>query len=124
MFFTEKKENWKSVRNTVMNIEAGSTIGVFSHCVPMLAMPVRIMARLDADAQLRGVQSEICRMDRIRDPEKFFPYFPKGISDDTCSAHIKQEKRMDDLPGHGDTGWCFFRVHGLHDDDQFTPRPG
>lgn len=73
--------------------------------------------------QLRDVQSEICRMARIRDPEKFFPYFPKGIADDTCSAYIKQEKRMDDLPGHGDTGWCFFRVHGLQDDDQFTPGP-
>ena len=34
--------------------------------------------------QLRDVQSEICRMARIRDPEKFFPYYPKGISDDTC----------------------------------------
>ena len=31
--------------------------------------------------QLRDVQSEICRMTRIRDPEKFFPYFPKGIAD-------------------------------------------
>ena len=27
------------------------------------------------------VQSEICRMARVRDPEKFFPYFPKGIAD-------------------------------------------
>lgn len=34
--------------------------------------------------QLRDVQSEICRMARIRDPEKFFPYYPKGISDDMC----------------------------------------
>ncbi len=31
--------------------------------------------------QLRDVQSEICRMARIRDPEKFFPYFPKGMAD-------------------------------------------
>ncbi len=31
--------------------------------------------------QLRDVQSEICRMARIRDPEKFFPYYPKGMAD-------------------------------------------
>ena len=31
--------------------------------------------------QLRDVQSEICRMVRVRDPEKFYPYFPKGIAD-------------------------------------------
>lgn len=31
--------------------------------------------------QLRYVQSEICRMARIRDPEKFFPYYPKGMAD-------------------------------------------
>lgn len=34
--------------------------------------------------QLRDVQSEICRMARIRDPEKFFPYYPKGMAVDTC----------------------------------------
>lgn len=27
--------------------------------------------------QLRDVQSEICRMARIRDPEKFFPVLPE-----------------------------------------------
>ena len=31
--------------------------------------------------QLRDVQSDICRMARIRDPEKFFPYYPKGMAD-------------------------------------------
>ena len=31
--------------------------------------------------QLRDVQSEICRMARIRDPEKFFPYYQKGMAD-------------------------------------------
>ncbi len=31
--------------------------------------------------QLRDVQSEICRMARVRDPEKFFPYYPKGMAD-------------------------------------------
>ena len=31
--------------------------------------------------QLRDVQSEICRMARIRDPDKIFPYFPKGMAD-------------------------------------------
>ena len=31
--------------------------------------------------QLRDVQSEICRMARIRDPEKFFTYYPKGMAD-------------------------------------------
>jgi len=31
--------------------------------------------------QLRDVQSEICRMILIRDPEKFWPYYPKGMAD-------------------------------------------
>lgn len=31
--------------------------------------------------QLRDVQSEICRMTRVRDPEKFFHYYPKGMAD-------------------------------------------
>ena len=35
--------------------------------------------------QLCDVQSEICRMARIRDPEKFFPYFPKGMADSCWS---------------------------------------
>ena len=32
-------------------------------------------------AQLNGVQSEISKMDRIRDPQKFYPYYPKGMAD-------------------------------------------
>ena len=31
--------------------------------------------------QLSDVQSEICRMARIKDPEKFYPYYPKGMAD-------------------------------------------
>ena len=31
--------------------------------------------------QLRDVQSEICRMARVRNPEIFFPYYPKGMAD-------------------------------------------
>lgn len=31
--------------------------------------------------QLSEVQSEICKMSRIRNPEKFCPYYPKGIAD-------------------------------------------
>ncbi len=33
------------------------------------------------DAQLRDVQSEISKMVRIRDPQKFYPYYPKGVAD-------------------------------------------
>ena len=31
--------------------------------------------------QLRDVQSDICKMVRVRDPEKFYPYYPKGMAD-------------------------------------------
>ena len=41
--------------------------------------------------QLRDVQSEICRMARIRDSEKFFPYFPKGMADETTKIYSDRE---------------------------------
>ncbi len=31
--------------------------------------------------QLSEIQSDICKMARVRDPEKFYPYYPKGIAD-------------------------------------------
>ena len=53
---------------------------------------------------------------------KSFPLLPEkdGISDDTYSTNIKQEKRMDGLPGHGNTWRSFFRVHGLYVDDKLA----
>ena len=31
--------------------------------------------------QLRDVQGEICRMAYVRDPDKFYPYYPKGMAE-------------------------------------------
>ena len=31
--------------------------------------------------QLRDVQSEICRMAYVRDSDRFYPYYPKGMAD-------------------------------------------
>jgi len=41
--------------------------------------------------QLRDVQSEICRMARVRDPEKFFPYYPKGMADEATKIYSDRE---------------------------------
>ena len=31
--------------------------------------------------QLRDVQGEICRMAYVRDPDRFYPYYPKGMAE-------------------------------------------
>lgn len=41
--------------------------------------------------QLRDVQSEICRMARVRDPEKFFPYYPEGMADEATKIYSDRE---------------------------------
>ena len=45
--------------------------------------------------QLRDVQGEICRMAYVRDSDKFYPYYPKGMAEACWESDHPLVKKLD-----------------------------
>ena len=43
--------------------------------------------------QLRDVQGEICRMAYVRDSDKFYPYYPKGMAEACWEADRNRHRK-------------------------------
>ena len=45
--------------------------------------------------QLRDVQREICQMAYVRDPDRFYPYYPRGMAEACWSTDNTLVKKLD-----------------------------